>query len=263
MDTTVPVAASFPIMFIFRFASSSHPGVVRDNNEDAHLATPRLLMVADGVGGHACGEVASALAADAFASLRDDHEAGELLDVLRDAAERANTNIAESVRSNSERTGMATTVTALLLRDDQLGIIHAGDSRAYLLRDGELAQVSRDDSLVQDLLDEGDLDEADVKQHPYRSVVTKVLQGRPVDPTVEQRTAREGDRYLVCSDGLSDVVGLDQLREILSSDDDVEDIAEALVRTTLHAGAPDNVTVLIGDVIRDKADPNADDAKPQ
>lgn len=246
MDNTVWSRAFFFIMITFRYAAASHPGAIRDHNEDAHLASPSLLLVADGVGGHACGEVASALTVDAFNAMEQQAD-----DTQRcwDAIQRANDSIAADVADNPDHTGMATTVTALRLRDDRLEIAHAGDSRAYLYRDDKFEQLTRDDSLIQDMLDAGTLSTEDAAIHPYRAVVTKAVQGEPIEPLLLEREAVVGDVYLVCSDGLSDVVNEAHIVEIMRAASDPIVAADALVTATLEAGAPDNVTVIIGEVV--------------
>ena len=235
-------------MVTVHFVARSHPGLVRDHNEDSHAESTRLLMVADGVGGEAAGEVASALAVAAFTALTDpgttiDDPAGR----LRDAMAAANHSIADSVREHPEQHGMATTATVLFFGED-VHLAHVGDSRAYRWRGGELTRLSRDDSYVQDLVDEGALDPEEVAWHPYRSVVTKVLQGHPVEVAVTKWRPEPGDRYLVCSDGLTDYVSEEIVAGMLSSGDDPAAVADGLVAATLAAGAPDNVTVLLGDV---------------
>lgn len=231
-----------------RYAASSHPGLVRDHNEDAHNASRRLLVVADGVGGAAAGEVASALAIKAFTPVGKSKPSADPVETLESAIADATRALAESVAAHPQQQGMGTTLTALLFTgSDRLDVAHVGDSRAYLWRDGELEQITRDDSYVQELVERGALNPADAATHPYRSVVTKVLQGNPVEPTLLTRQVRTGDRYLVCSDGLSDYVALETITDILRAGAGLEETVNRLIEAALAVGAPDNVTVLLGD----------------
>jgi serine/threonine protein phosphatase PrpC len=245
MDTGTHRPASSFIMVTLRFAAASHVGPVREHNEDAHVAGSRLLVVADGVGGEAAGEVASALAAEALSRLADDDDQADPQDRLRDGFAEANRRIAESATENPDQQGMATTVTALLFTGDRLDIGHAGDSRAYRYRDGRLDRLTRDDSYVQELIEQGAIDVSDVAYHPYRSVVTKTLQGGPVEPTLTTTKVHPGDRYLVCSDGLSDVLDDDQIAADLADTDDPDQAVERLAARALDSGATDNVTVIV------------------
>lgn len=233
-----------------RFAARSHAGLLRSMNEDSVYAGPRLLAVADGMGGHAAGEVASAVAIASLAPLDEDAPGADLLAALRDAAQSANGHLREMVAADSELQGMGTTLVALLFAGNRLGLLHVGDSRCYLLRDGELTQITHDHTLVQALVDEGRISEADASTHPQRSVITRVLDGRgDVDLDLSVREARPGDRYLVCSDGLTGPVGsLETLKEALEIPD-VQASVDRLVQLALRGGGPDNVTVIVADVV--------------
>lgn len=233
-----------------RFAARSHPGLLRTNNEDSVYAGPRLLAVADGMGGHAAGDVASAVAIATLAPLDEDAPGADLLEALRGAAMSANAHLREMVAGDDELRGMGTTLVALLFAGTRLGLLHVGDSRCYLLRDGELTQITHDHTLVQSLVDEGRITEADASTHPQRSIITRVLDGRDdVEPDLSVREAKVGDRYLVCSDGLTGPVGsLDTLREALSLDDPQESV-DRLVQLALRGGGPDNVTAIVADVV--------------
>jgi protein phosphatase len=235
-----------------RYAALSDRGLVRPQNEDSVYAGPRLLAVADGVGGAAAGEVASALAIHAVAPL-DELEIADPVLALRDAVAAASQLIAESVEADPARTGMGTTLTALLLAGGTLALAHAGDSRAYVLSDGEFSQITRDDTYVQWLVDEGCISEEEADTHPHRSVVTRVLQGSAVEPTLEQREARAGDRYLVCSDGLPAAVSDEAIAAVLREVPGVQACAAKLVELALAGGAPDNVTVAVADVATDES----------
>ena len=198
-----------------RYAARSDRGLVRANNEDSVYAGARLLALADGMGGHAAGEVASQLVIAALAHLDDDEPGGDLLSKLEIAVHEGNSAIAERVDDDPELDGMGTTLTAILFAGDRLGLVHVGDSRGYLLRDGELTQITKDDTFVQTLVDEGRITAEEAHSHPQRSLIMRALTGHEVEPTLIMREAREGDRYLLCSDGLSDPVSQETILEAL------------------------------------------------
>jgi PPM family protein phosphatase len=234
---------------MLRFAARSDVGLIRTNNEDAVYAGPRLVAVADGMGGHAAGDVASAVTIATLAPLDDDDPPSDLLGALEQSIRQANDQLRQMMDSDAELDGMGTTLTALLWGGTRLALAHIGDSRAYLLRDGELTQITQDHTLVQHLVDQGQLDEADIPTHPQRSVILRVLNGRPdAEADLSIREARAGDRYLLCSDGLSSVVSKDTLRQALTIADP-EQVVDALVDLALRGGAPDNVTCVVCDVI--------------
>jgi serine/threonine protein phosphatase PrpC len=231
-------------------ATRSDTGPVRPNNEDAVFAGPRLVAVADGVGGAAAGEVASRLAIDAVAHLAGRRVDAPLPDALADAVAEANATIGFVASCRPLLAGMSTTLTAVALADDGGYVLaNVGDSRMYLLRDGELSQLSRDDSLVQLLIDQGRLTDAEARGHPQRSVVTEALDGAPrARAATATFEARAGDRLLLCSDGLSDVLDEPRIAALLAESDAAR-AAGALVRAALDAGARDNVTVVVADAV--------------
>ncbi len=231
-----------------RYAARSDRGLVRANNEDSVYAGPRLLALADGMGGHAAGEVASQMIIAALAHLDDDEPGGDLLGKLENAVYEGNSAIAEQVQMNPELDGMGTTLTAILFAGDRLGLVHIGDSRGYLMRDGELAQITKDDTFVQTLVDEGRITADEAHSHPQRSLIMQALTGQEVEPTLVMREAREGDRYLLCSDGLSDPVSQETILDALKVPD-VADSADRLIELALRGGGPDNVTVVVADVV--------------
>lgn len=234
---------------MLRFAARSDVGLIRTNNEDAVYAGPRLVAVADGMGGHAAGDVASAVTIATLAPLDDDDPPSDLLGVLEQSIRQANDQLRQMMDSDAELDGMGTTLTALLWGGTRLALAHIGDSRAYLFRDGELTQITHDHTLVQHMVDLGQLDEADVPTHPQRSVILRVLNGRPdAEADLSIREARAGDRYLLCSDGLSGVVSRETLREALALGDP-EQVVDSLVDLALRGGAPENVTCVVCDVI--------------
>jgi protein phosphatase len=234
--------------FALRYAARSDRGLVRANNEDSVYAGARLLALADGMGGHAAGEVASQLVIAALAHLDDDEPGGDLLSKLEIAVHEGNSAIAEQVDLDPELDGMGTTLTAILFAGDRLGLVHIGDSRGYLLRDGELTQITKDDTFVQTLVDEGRITAEEAHSHPQRSLIMRALTGHEVEPTLIMREAREGDRYLLCSDGLSDPVSQETILEALKLSG-VGESADRLIELALRGGGPDNVTVVVADVV--------------
>ncbi|MFD6391700.1 PP2C family protein-serine/threonine phosphatase [Nocardia sp. NPDC055029] len=228
-------------------ATRTHRGLVREGNEDSVHAGPRLLALADGMGGHAAGEVASGLMIAALLPLEHDHE-GELLDRLEQAVLRGNNAIAEQAARSTEQSGMGTTLTAMLFDGTRYGLAHVGDSRAYVLRAGELSQITHDDTFVQSLVDAGHITAEQARTHPRRSLILRALTGDPVTPTLVLGDAEPGDRYLLCSDGLSDVVTEEKIAQFLRSAGTVAGCAEQLVELALLNGGPDNVTVVVADI---------------
>ena len=233
-----------------RYAARSHTGLLREGNEDSVYAGPRLLAVADGMGGHAAGEVASAVAIAAIAQLDEDAPGSDLLDALRDRAVSANAHLRDMVAGDPALDGMGTTLTAFLFAGSRLGMLHIGDSRAYLLREGQLTQITHDHTLVQTLVDEGRISEEEASTHPQRSLITRALDGRDgIEPDLSVREVRVGDRYLLCTDGLTGPVGRNEtLQEALELPDPQES-CDRLVQLALRGGGPDNVTVIVADVV--------------
>jgi protein phosphatase len=236
-------------MSSWRYGGRSDVGLVRDGNEDASYAGPRLLVVADGVGGSVAGEIASNIAITALAPLDTDDSISDPLEALRDATRQANRELRAAIEADPSLAGMGTTLTALLWTGDTLGLAQLGDSRGYLFRDGQLSQITRDQTLVQSLVDEGQITAEEALTHPRRSWILRALDGRTdSDPDVEVLTTQPGDRYLLCSDGLSDYVDTDGIAAALRSDDP-QQASEALVELALRAGAPDNVTCVVADPV--------------
>jgi protein phosphatase len=233
---------------ILNYAVRSDLGLVRGNNEDSVYAGPRLLAVADGMGGHAAGEVASKIVIGTLESLDEDRSLGDLMAALRDSVLDANQRIADAVEKNPDLDGMGTTLTALRFVGNRVGLVHVGDSRGYLLRGGLLTQITHDDTYVQYLVDTGKITAEEAKDHPRKSVILRAMRGADVDPDVSIREVRAGDRYLLCSDGLSDVVSAETIAETLALPDP-QDCADRLVELTLRGGAPDNVTVIVADAV--------------
>ena len=232
-----------------RYAAQSDRGLIRDLNQDSVYAGPRLLAVADGMGGMAAGDVASNIVIAAMAPLDEDVPGDALVDALRHAVGAANQHLRDTVDANPQLEGMGTTLTAVLFSGSKFGMVHIGDSRAYLLRNGEFAQITKDDTYVQMLVDEGRVSPEEASSHPQRSLLTRALDGRDIDPEYSVRQVLKGDRYLICSDGLSGVVSADTIGQTMREVADPQACVERLVQLALRGGGPDNITVVIADAI--------------
>ncbi|SCE69073.1 protein phosphatase [Micromonospora viridifaciens] len=230
-----------------RYAAHSDRGLIRDGNQDSVYAGPRLLAVADGMGGMAAGDVASNIVIGAMAPLDEDVPGDALVDALRSAVGTANQQLRDTVDANPQLEGMGTTLTATLFSGSKLGMVHIGDSRAYLLRNGEFTQITKDDTYVQMLVDEGRISAEEASSHPQRSLLTRALDGRDIDPEYSVRQVLPGDRYLICSDGLSGVVSADTIADTMREYADPQQCVERLVQLALRGGGPDNITVIIAD----------------
>ncbi|MFJ9731410.1 Stp1/IreP family PP2C-type Ser/Thr phosphatase [Streptomyces sp. NPDC101169] len=233
-----------------RFAAGSHKGMIREGNEDSGYAGPRLLAIADGMGGQAAGEVASSEVISTLVTLDDDVPGSDILTSLGHAVQRANDQLRSMVEEDPQLEGMGTTLTALLWTGQRLGLVHVGDSRAYLLRDGVLTQITQDHTWVQRLVDEGRITEEEATTHPQRSLLMRALgSGDHVEPDLSIREVRAGDRYLICSDGLSGVVSHQTMEETLASYQGPQETVQELIQLALRGGGPDNITVIIADVL--------------
>ncbi len=233
-----------------RYAARSDVGMLREGNEDSAYAGAHLLAVADGMGGHVGGEIASAAAIEALRPLDKDLPASELLAALEHTVKAANDNLHRIVESDPALQGMGTTLTAMLWAGNQVALVHIGDSRAYLLRDGSLFQITHDHTLVQSLVDEGRISPDEAASHPQRSLLLRALDGRgEVDPDLSLREAQVGDRYLLCSDGLSGVVTAETIFQVLTDVDDPEQAVRQLIDLANRGGGPDNITCVVADVI--------------
>ncbi|HIW63947.1 MAG TPA: protein phosphatase 2C domain-containing protein [Candidatus Stackebrandtia excrementipullorum] len=231
-----------------RYAAVSDRGLIRSGNQDSVYAGPRLIAVADGMGGMAAGDLASSIVIGALAILDEDVPRGDLTTALAGAVEEANARIRSTVEENPQMEGMGTTLTGFLFSGSTLGMVHIGDSRAYRLREGRLTQVTKDDTYVQMLVDEGQLDPDDAETHPQRSLLLRALGSNEVEPTFASIEAVAGDRYLLCSDGLSGVVSDDTISEVLTGIADPQEAVDRLLQLALRGGGPDNITVLIADI---------------
>lgn len=232
-------------------AAASHVGKIRSNNQDSGYAGAHLFIVADGMGGHAGGDVASALAVKHVSKVdRSFSSASEAEAALRGALISANAVLAETVFDHSELTGMGTTVSGFVLVGTELAIAHIGDSRIYRLRGDHLAQITSDHTFVQRLVDSGRITVEEAAVHPRRSVLMRVLGDVDATPEIDTmiERAEPGDRWLLCSDGLSSYVAEERITAALASKDDAETVANRLIKESLDQGAPDNVTVVVVDI---------------
>src|SRR3954469_14017931 len=234
---------------VLRYSARSDRGLVRQNNQDAVYAGPRLLALADGMGGHAAGEGASSLVISALAPLADDGPGDDLLRELHNATVEGNAAIHRHVQETPDLEGMGTTLTAILFKGSRLGLVHVGDSRAYQLRDGSFTQITKDDTFVQSLIDEGRITEEEAHTHPQRSLLLRAITGQDVEPSLTVREARPGDRYLLCSDGLSGVVSDETLATTLTTYKDPRECADRLIDLALRGGGPDNIPCIVADVV--------------
>ena len=233
------------------YGTATSQGKVRTSNEDSFAADSgsRLFLVADGMGGHAAGEVASEIAAstveELVASERGDNAGlGEL---LIGAARAANGRIYEAQRQRPELSGMGSTLTVLVFSDSSYHIAHVGDSRAYLLRAGILDQLTRDHSLVWHLFESGVLRKDELSSHPQKNLITRSIGPHPqVEVDVECGEVHEGDTFLLCSDGLTDVLSDEDIRRTLSAADaSPQQLGDTLVSAANARGGPDNITVIV------------------
>ena len=232
-------------------AAVSHVGKIRANNQDSGYAGAHLFVVADGMGGHAGGDVASAIAAKRVAEADTDYPSARDAEfALQQALIAANSLLAETVFEHSELTGMGTTVSAVLRVGNELALAHIGDSRIYRFRDGELVQITADHTFVQRLVDSGRITPEEAAVHPRRSVLMRVLGDVDAAPEIDTGIfdTKPGDRWLLCSDGLSSYVADDKMAAILSTVRTAQGAADRLVKESLDHGAPDNVTVVLVDI---------------
>ena len=231
------------------YVAHSEIGLIRKNNQDSGYASPHLLIVADGMGGAAAGDLASSVAIDTIRKI-DSPTAGEdMLELLALAIHQANDKIADLVDSDLSLEGMGTTVTGAMFDGSNLGLAHIGDSRAYLYRDGHLERLTHDHTWVQSLVDDGKISEAEAANHPHRSLLLKVLNGQPTnDPDLAIVPVMPGDRLLFCSDGVCGLIE-DDVIEAAVQQPDLKNVAERLINESLHQGGIDNITVIVADVV--------------
>ena len=237
----------------FETSARSAIGLVRQGNEDSGFVSPQLIAVADGMGGHAAGEVASKIAVQVLQSLTPtlisaDIDQDSVEDLLMHSLHSIDAEISAVTNEEIEKRGMGTTLTALLIRDNYISLLHVGDSRCYRLRGNTLDQLSNDHTVIQELLDQGAISQAEAAEHPQRSMLTQALRGDgDVTPVLQMYEVKKGDRYLLCSDGLSGVLTEKEIKIGLKKSDK-DDAVKFLIDATYVNGAPDNVTVLIADI---------------
>ena len=242
----------------WRYAARSDIGLVRQSNQDSGYAGPHLCVLCDGMGGPAGGDLASAVAVDHLAPLDDDiHKAEELIPLLREAVQDAHADMVEHSTQNPELAGLGTTCIAVMRSGNKLAMVHVGDSRAYLLRDGELTQVTTDHTFVEYLVETGRLTPEQARRHPQRSVLLRVLGDGDGEVQLDEsiREALPGDRWILCSDGLSGPVTDETITEILATVPEPADAGQQLIDLALKAGGPDNVTAVIFDIVEDDLEP--------
>ena len=240
-----------------RYAARSDVGLVRKQNQDSGYAGQHLLVLADGMGGPAGGDIASSVAVAHLSALdQDSFAAEEMLPALDKTLKAAHDELISRSRQDSELAGLGTTCIAMLRSGRKLAMVHIGDSRAYVLRDGQLMQVTKDHSFVQYLLDTGQIDEEQAEHHPQKSVILRVLgdSDEAVIPDKSLREAVPGERWLLCSDGLHGVVSKETITDVLNSTKDLDECADTLVQLALRGGGPDNVTVVLFDVLNPISD---------
>ena len=228
------------------FGSRTDIGCLRDHNEDSLVVAPPLFAIADGMGGHAAGEVASEIAVRVLSELAPEHPDGA---ALGHAVEEANRAVIQAAHEGRGRQGMGTTMTAAMLEGERLVIAQVGDSRAYLLHQGKLQQLTRDHSLMADMIEAGQLTPEEARTHPQRSVITRALgSDAHLHPDIYEINVETGDRLLICSDGLSGMVFDNEIENTLRRVQDPQRCASQLVNEAIAAGGHDNVTVIVADV---------------
>ena len=239
--------------YFFASAARSAIGLVRPGNEDSALTDSHLVAVADGMGGHAAGEVASWLAIKTLASLShlfksDEIDQDSVEDLLLHSLHTIDSEIGLYAQERPELSGMGTTLTTLVILGNRVALLHVGDSRAYRVRGNSIEQLSADHTVVAELLSQGAIKQSEIQQHPQRSMLTQALMGEGIaHPALMEYELREGDRFILCSDGLSNVLTQKEIKSLLTKDR--TESVNALVEATYLQGAPDNVTVIVADVV--------------
>jgi len=223
-------------------------GLIRKNNEDAFLCDPekQIFVVADGMGGYAGGEVASALAVDVIRLVIASSPGENPLEILREACYQANNRIFETAKTNSEYAGMGTTLTAAWLQQDKIYLAHVGDSRAYLIRDGMITSLTKDHSLVGELMREGGLTEAEAMVHPQKNILTRALGCNAfVEVDLSEHELLHGDLLLLCTDGMSNLISSEEMAGIINEEKNIRQAVETLLNLALERGGYDNITVIL------------------
>lgn len=231
-----------------RYQAHSEIGLVRKNNQDSAYVSPTMLVVADGMGGAAAGDLASAVAIKELRAVDGDHAGQDMLTAFDDAIASASEQIAALVTSDPALDGMGSTVCGAMFDGTTLGVANIGDSRAYRYRDGVLSRLTRDHSWVQTLVDEGRITEAEALEHPHRSLILRVVNGQPQHlPDLELAEAAEGDRLLICSDGLCGMVTDATIEAAMAGD--LDEVMERLIGLAHDAGGQDNITIILADIV--------------
>ena len=234
----------------FTASARSEVGLVRQKNEDSAVINGVFVAVADGMGGHVGGETASKIAINSVTQLlpllnNDEIDPESLDDFLLNSILEIDADIKEAVQENPELNGMGTTFVGLALYRNRISILHIGDSRCYRLRGKEFILLTRDHTVIQDLLEQGAIKENEIATHPQRAMLTQALVGdAKIVPVLIEHEAKSGDKYLLCSDGLSNFVPLNEIRDAINSEDSVNQLVELAYKY----GAPDNVTVVVAEV---------------
>jgi len=242
----------------FQCAARSAVGLFRNGNEDSALTSAHLIAVADGMGGHAGGEVASSVAintlseiAPTFTNPDTDHESAS--DLFLNSLHTIDRQIKAVTQDEPQLAGMGTTLTALFISASEISLLHVGDSRAYRLRGNELEQLSADHTVLQELLNNGIISESEAQVHPQRSMLTQALMGEGnLEPSLHVFEGKIKDRYLVCSDGLTGVLSDKEIKSLIKGKDSAAAV-DALIDATYINGAPDNVTVILADLVESKS----------
>lgn len=242
-----------------KYAARSDIGMGRyTNNQDSGYAGPNLLAVCDGMGGHAAGDVASSIVLAHLVALDGELHGGDAVELLDCTLREANAELRDRMDDDAELQGMGTTATALMLYGQRIALAHIGDSRAYLLRDDQLTQLTKDHTFVQSLVDEGRITAEQAEQHPQRNLIIRVLNGDAGDQAdLSAREVLIDDQYLVCSDGLMKVVTDETVAETMRSLADPAECAEQLVQLALRGGVPDNITCVVARVVDPSRDPGS------
>ena len=244
--------------YFFACAARSAIGHVRQGNEDSALTDAHLVAVADGMGGHAGGEVASSLAIKTLASLshlfkNPEIDPDSIEDLLLHSIHTIDSTIGSYAQENPELEGMGTTLTSMVIVGNRVALLHIGDSRAYRVRGNSIEQLSPDHTVLAELLAKGTITAAEASNHPQRSMLTQALMGQGItDPVLMEYEIREGDRFILCSDGLSGVLTDKEIKALLVKSR--TESVDALIEATYKNGAPDNGTVIVADIVSQTSD---------
>ena len=237
----------------FRAAGRSDVGLVRNNNEDSGFIGKHFLLVADGMGGHAAGELASSTTVAIVAQVDNSKEKLEDLESkLIEIPKIITKELKNTINKDSSRAGMGTTLTAAVIQENQLKVSHVGDSRAYLVRNKQISQITKDQTYIQSLIDNDEITESEAKNHPQRSLLLQAIDGITESiPVITSTEILENDKIVLCSDGLTNIVTDEEILEIVNQFDYVGAVS-ALIEKALENGGPDNITVIVADLQKEK-----------